>query len=106
MQLKRRKTKPTFVGYITVESYGFADDFKLLTTNNQELQAGNHRTVYGFPCVALSKRKILVVEKLQKWRNVFQETSYVNQLRLSNILPLPMFLQLNDILTLVIFSLV
>ena len=59
--------------------------------------------VYELDCLTLTKYDLQILEKFErkvvKWITG-QYEDYTNQLRLSNILPLPMYLQLNNLLTL------
>ena len=58
--------------------------------------------LYGFTCLTAGRTEIQILEKFQKkvvkWITGNKDTEYKNQLRLLNILPLPMFIQLNDLL--------
>ena len=60
--------------------------------------------LYGFSCVSASRAELHLLEKFQKkavkWITGLKDQSYTSQMRLLNILPLPMFIQLNDILLL------
>ena len=59
--------------------------------------------LYGINCTTSSKSDLVNLEKLQRkavrWITGRNEP-YENQLRLLNILPLPMYIQMNDLLTL------
>ena len=58
--------------------------------------------LYGFHCVKVSRTDLLTLEQFQrkvvKWICGDSTRSYVEKLRLLNLLPLPIFLQLNDLL--------
>ena len=58
--------------------------------------------LYGFACLTAGTTEIHNLEKFQKnvvkWKTGNKDTEYKSQLRLLNILPLPMFIQLNDLL--------
>ena len=56
--------------------------------------------LYGFACVFASRADLHLLEnflkKVVRWRTGNKAMSYLSQLKILNILPLPMFLQLND----------
>ena len=58
--------------------------------------------LYDFTCLTAGRTEIQILEKFQKkvvkWITGNEDTEYKSQLRLLNILPLPMFIQLNDLL--------
>ena len=58
--------------------------------------------LYGFTCLTAGRTEIQILEKFHqkvvKWITGNKDTEYKSQIRLLNILPLPMFIQLNDIL--------
>ena len=58
--------------------------------------------LYGFTCLIAGSTEIQILEKFQKkvvkWITGNKDTEYKSQLRLLNILPLPRFIQLNDLL--------
>ena len=60
--------------------------------------------LYNFACVFASREDLHLLEKAQKkvlrWITGNKTMSYLGQLKVLNILPLPMFLQLNDMLLL------
>ena len=60
--------------------------------------------LYGFACVFASRADLHLLENFQKkvvrWITENKTMSYLSQLQFLNILPLPMFLQLNDMLLL------
>ena len=60
-------------------------------------------SLYGFTCVSASREDLLLLEQFQrkvlKWITGVKNASYVNQLHPLFVLPLPMFIQLRDILT-------
>ena len=60
--------------------------------------------LYGFACVFASRADLHLLENFQKkvvgWITGNKTMSYRSQLKILNILPLPMFLQLNDVLLL------
>ena len=60
--------------------------------------------LYGFACVFASRADLHLLENFQKkvvkWISGNKTMSYLSQLKILNILPLPMFLQLNDMLLL------
>ena len=57
---------------------------------------------YGFRCLTAGRTEIQILEKFQKkvvkWITGNKDTEYKSQLRLYNILPLPTFIQHNDLL--------
>ena len=60
--------------------------------------------LYGFACVFASRADLHLLENFQKkvvrWITGKKTMSYRSQLKILNIVPLPMFLQLNDVLLL------
>ena len=58
--------------------------------------------LYSCTCLTAGRTEIQILEKFQKkvvkWITGNKDTEYKSQLRLLNILPLPMFIQLNDLL--------
>ena len=60
--------------------------------------------LYGFTCLTAGRIEIQILDKFQfqnkvvKWITGNKHTEYKSQLRLLNTLPLPMFIQLNDLL--------
>ena len=58
--------------------------------------------LYGFTCINPSRSELQNLERFQKkavkWISGNKRVNYISQLRLLNILPLPMFLQVNDLL--------
>ena len=60
--------------------------------------------IYGLSCTNLSRGDLVRLERFQKkvtkWTVTSPDTYYVNQLRALNVLPLPLYLQLTDLLLL------
>ena len=60
--------------------------------------------MYGSPCCNLNRGDMRNLERFQRkvvsWITNSKTLSYIEQLRLSNLLPLPMYYQLNDLLLL------
>ena len=60
--------------------------------------------IYGLSCTNLSRGDLVRLERFQKkvtkWTVTSPDTYYVNQVRALNVLPLPMYLQLTDLLLL------
>ena len=60
--------------------------------------------LYGLNCAQIRRTDMVKLEKFQKkavfWILGSRHERYINQLRVLNVLPLPMYIQLNDILTL------
>ena len=58
--------------------------------------------LYGFTCLTAGRTEIQILKKFQKkvvqWITGNEDTEYKGQLRLLNILLLPMFIQFNDLL--------
>ena len=58
--------------------------------------------LYGLTCLTAGRTEIQILEKFQKkivkWMTGNKDTEYKSQLRLLNVLPLPMFIQPNDLL--------
>ena len=58
--------------------------------------------LYGFTCLTARRTEIQILEifkkKVVKWITGKKDTDYKRQLRLLNILPLPMFIHFNDLL--------
>ena len=63
-----------------------------------------HVLLYGFTCINPSRSELQNLEHFQKkavkWITGNKGVTYISQLRLLNILPLPMFLQVSDLLLL------
>ena len=60
--------------------------------------------IHGFVCITASRTELKQLESFQKravkWITELHDVDYENQLRLLNLLPLPMFLQLKNLLLL------
>ena len=77
---------------------------------NMRINLGLHKSIilpvlmYGFSCCNLNRGDMQNLERFQRkvvsWITNSKTLCYIEQLRLSNLLPLPMYYQLNDLLLL------